>query len=85
VDTEKTIQSTDTTQYNANEVDWLHQSDNEIDNYEVRSNYSQMNLTNWLKSWGQNNTSTGHTQNNQSIYQAKNSNKSIFLALLTKF
>jgi hypothetical protein len=61
--------STNNTSVNVQHLDWQSTEDNENvnDDNDVCHNYSQTNLANWLKSWGQEEESTGHNlfdQNN---------------------
>jgi hypothetical protein len=72
-----------TTQPENTDAEMLYQSDNDIDDHDVRNTFSQMNLTNWLKSYGHHdndidsNSEIRHTQTPRGTNQTKNSNQSI--------
>jgi hypothetical protein len=74
---------TATAQPDGTDIEMLYQSDNDIDDNDVRNKFSQMNLTNWLKSYGHHdnemelNSETRNTQTTWGTNQTKNSNQSI--------
>jgi hypothetical protein len=43
--------------------DWLHTKENDIDDDDVQTNFSQTNLSNWLKLWGQNSSPIDYSNN----------------------
>jgi hypothetical protein len=70
-------------QPDSTDIELLCQSDEDIDDNDVRNKFSQMNLTNWLKSYGNQdndielNSGKSNTQINRGTNQTRNSNQSI--------